>query len=92
MATDIFAEKLKKYGVTSNCYHPGLVNTNIFSTTHFEGSTVIWLAIKAMKYAALLIGKVSFFLRKFTMISSYQFVDGGRGGSDGHLLGMCARS
>lgn len=35
IASDIFAEKLKEAGVTSNSVHPGIVRTLIFTKTFF---------------------------------------------------------
>ncbi|XP_018570383.1 retinol dehydrogenase 13-like [Anoplophora glabripennis] len=55
-AAGVFAEKLEKYGITSNSYHPGLVYTNIFRTVD-SGSIILRLGTKYFKWLCFLVGK-----------------------------------
>ncbi|KAJ8922727.1 hypothetical protein NQ315_007762 [Exocentrus adspersus] len=59
MATEMFAEKLKKYGVTSNAYHPGVVSTAIFASATDKRRLFnrLWWFIKASDFYAFVAGK-----------------------------------
>ncbi|XP_018570414.1 retinol dehydrogenase 14-like [Anoplophora glabripennis] len=61
MISDIFAEKLMKYGVTSNTYHPGIVYTDIFKRSIGPKRTInqSLCFIKALEYLSYFVGKTA---------------------------------
>ncbi|XP_018570389.1 retinol dehydrogenase 13-like [Anoplophora glabripennis] len=61
MISEAFAKRLKEYGVTSNVYHPGLVDTEVFqrSINLKRRITYSWFIIKLLQSLAVLVGKTA---------------------------------